>query len=333
MGRRRSIIIYVIVIFTVAIVLTALCRTYVVELYRVAPQQMENTLLQGDRVLVEKWHYGVRLPQSYISLPFIDTIPGTDVLARYPVQPLPYKRISSKDVSRNDIVAFNYPMGTSMPLSHYPTAMSRCVGVPGDTVSACNGVLYINGEPSAQSPVVTEAYLVADTLVSQVEQYMTQLFGTPLEKHHMGHTCMFYIDRYCYDKLKMSLPSHIQLTPVSLASDNYEIILPPYDQDVVITPQNAVFYASIINDYEPVKVQLCGNALYRGGRKISRYRFSQPYYWVLCDNRTAATDSRTFGVLPHSHVIGRCGKIIFSIDNSHGSIPSWRGSRFFQSLR
>ncbi len=332
MGRRRSIIINVIVIFAVAVVLAALCRTYVVELYRVAPQQMENTLLQGDRVWVEKWHYGIRLPQSYISLPFIDTIPGTDLPARYPAQPLPYNRLSTKEVSRNDIVAFNYPTGGAIPLSHYPTAIARCVGIPGDTVSAHDGVLYINGVPSAQSPVVTEAYLIADTLVSQVEQYMTRLFGSPFEKHDLGHTCMFYIDRYCYDKLREHLPSYLQLTPVSLSYDNYEIVLPPYNRDVVITPRNAAFYAHIINEYEPVKVQLCGNALYRGGRKINQYRFTQHYYWVLCDNRTAGSDSRTFGVLPHSHVIGRCVRVIFSTDARQGGIPSWRGSRFFKSI-
>lgn len=334
MSSRRSVVVNISIIFAVAILVTILCRSFLVELYNVAPCQMENTLLKGDRVIVTKWQYGIRLPQSYISLPFIDTLPGCDIPAHYPVEPLPYKRVATQEVTRNDIIAFNYPMGESAPLSHYPTAISRCVGVPGDTICACDGVLYINGKPSAQSPVVTEAYLVNDSLLPQVEECMTQLLGETAGKYSMGNnTTMLYIDRYCYDKMQELLPSYIQLTPVNLSQDNYVVELPSCDKDVVITADNAAFYAHIINQYEPMKVVLHNDALYRAGRKINRYRFTQPYYWVLCDNRTAASDSRSFGVLPHSHIIGRCDMIIFSIDNRHGVLPTFRKSRFFKTIQ
>ena len=333
MGRPRSIVANIIIIFAVALLLTAMCRTYFLELYSVAPCQMENTLLKGDKVLVTKWSYGIRMPQSYVSLPWIDTFPATDIPARYPTYPLPYKRIKCQDVCRNDIVAFNYPMGQSLPISHYPTAISRCVGIPGDTICAHDGVLYINGTPSAQSPVVTEAYLVSDTLLPEVEKCMVRLFGKVMEKHQIENNTMFYIDRYSYDKLQEHLPLHIELTPVSLSQDNYVVELPSYDKDVTITADNAAFYAHIINQYEPTKVTLHNNTLYRGGRKIEQYRFTQPYYWVLCDNRTAVADSRYFGVLPHSHVIGRCEMIIFSTENRQSILPTLRLPRFFKSLR
>lgn len=328
MGRRHSIIFYVLAIFAVSIALSVLCRTFLFEIYRVAPCQMENTLLNGDRVSVEKWHYGIRLPQYYFSLPIADTIAGTAIPAHYPS-----RRIFFNEVHRNDVVVFNYPTEQVEPLSKCPTAISRCVGIPGDTISALNGILYINGTPSAQSPIVTEAYLVADSLLPQVEQCMIELFGDVMEKHSMRNATMFYIDRYCYDKLKERLPEHVQLSAVTLSQDNYVVTLPLYNEDTHITPDNAAFYARIINQYEPVKVELHDNALYRGGRKISKYRFTQPYYWVLSDNRTAITDSRTFGVLPHSHIIGQCQRTIFSLDNTQGGIPSVRMSRFFKSVR
>lgn len=333
MSQRRVSIVQVLLILVIAFLVTWLSRLFVIELYTVAPLQMENTLLPGDRVLVEKWHYGARLPQYYFSIPGVDTIPGTDVPAHIPSQPLPYRRCALKQVERNDVIVYNYPTGKSCPIAQYPTAMARCIGVPGDTVKALNGSLFINGEPSAQSPVVTEAYLVADTVLLQVEDAMRDALGEILPKQQLGSTYLFYIDRYRYDKLCEVLPPTIHLQQVQLAYDNYTIDLPPVDRDAVVTPQNAAFYARIINQYEPHKVQLCGDALYRGGRKIERYRFTQPYYWVLCDNRTAATDSRVFGVLPHSHVIGRCGIILFSIDASQTGVSSWRINRFFQYRR
>lgn len=320
-------------VLLVAIVISVACRTYCVELYTVAPQQMENTLLAGDRVVVEKWHYGVRLPQSYISLPGVDTLPGTDVPARLPGNPLPYKRIKSREVHRNDIVVYNYPIDQPIPLSQYPTALARCIGVPGDVVEARDGALYINGAPSAQSPVATAAYMVADSIMPQVTQALKQMGeeSATLQKI-AGSNHLLYLDRYQYNKLCSRLPLSQCPTPVLLAHDNYKIELPHYNREVAITPDNAAFYASIINRYETHKVHLHGNALYRGGRKIYTYRFTQPYYWVVCDNRTAATDSRTFGVLPHSHVIGRCGIILFSTDARKTLFSSWRLQRFFKQV-
>lgn len=330
MSHRGSTILWGMAVVVVALLLAALCRIFVVEMYTVASQQMENTLLPGDRVLVEKWHYGVRLPQSYVSLPWVDTLPVTDLPARLPANPLPYKRIGERLVAHNDVIAYNYPTGEPRPLSHYPTVVARCIGVPGDTIEAHEDMLYINGKPSVQSPVLTEAYLVPDSSLSVVEEAMKALWGEVLPSQTIAEQSLFFIDRYSYSKLADRVPSSHLPRLVTLEQDNYYIELPPYGKDAIITPRNAALYAHIINSYEPCQVELQGDTLYCDGRAISRYRFSQPYYWVLCDNRTAATDSRSFGVLPHSHVIGRCGMIVFSIDATQRGFDSWRIGRFFQ---
>ena len=330
MSRIGSTILYLLAVVAVALLLTVVCRICFVEMYTVAPQQMENALLAGDRVLVEKWHYGVRLPQSYVSLPYVDTLPGTDLPARWPQQPLPYKRLGMALVQRNDVIVYNYPTGECKPLAHYPTVVARCVGLPGDTITADGAMLYINGEPTVQSPVVTEGYLVPDSVLSVVEETMCALWGKALPRQSLGSQSLFYIDRYHYSELSEHLPADKLPRLISLAQDNYYVELPPYGSDAIITPYNAALYAQIINLYEPCKVELCGDALYRGGHKMDSYRFTQPYYWVLCDNRTAMTDSRHFGVLPHSHIIGRCGMIVFSIDAAQSGFDSWRIDRFFQ---
>ena len=330
MSRRGSTILWSVAVVVVALLLAVLCRIFVVEMYTVAPQQMENTLLPGDRVLVEKWHYGARLPQSYISVPFVDTLPGMDVPARWPKTPLPYKRLWLEMVKYNDVIAYNYPTGENRPIADYPTVVARCIGVPGDTIEVQGDMLYINDEPTEQSLLITEAYLVPDTLLSVVEKAMETLWGQSLPRQSVGEQSLFYIDRNGYNKLTTLLSSS-QLPPfVTLSQDNYRIELPPYGSDAIVTATNAAFYADIINRYEPCKVELRGDELYSGGDKITSYRFSQPYYWVLCDNRTASTDSRSFGVLPHSHIIGRCGMIVFSIDALQRGFDSWRIDRFFQ---
>ena len=329
MARTRTSIGYVIIVIVVALIVAAVCRATLLELYTVAPQQMENTLLPGDRVMVEKWHYGVRLPQSYLAIPHLDTLPATHTPARIPALPLPYRRWGTTLVGRNDVVVYNYPMQLDVPLSLYPTAIARCVGLPGDTLQACDGSLRVNGVELMPYYAITQAYLIADTLLPQVEKAALSV-GKLLDVQLLDGQALLYLDRGSYNKLCTRLPEGVTLNPVSLSHDDYEVELPPYGSDAVITPTNASFYAEIINRYEPRKVELHGDALYRGGRKITSYRFTQPYYWVLCDNRTATADSRTVGVVPHSHLIGKCGMILFSIDAQQRGFSSWRTQRFFQ---
>lgn len=323
---------FIVVVVAVAIVIAAVCRTFVVETFKAAPLQMENSILQGDRLVVDKWSYGFRMPQSVLSVPWMDTIPGTSVPSYYPAAPLPYHRFLLKQARRNDIVVYNYPDTAAIPIARCPALIARCIGIPGDTVCAVGGKILINGQAIAQSPVLTEAYQVPDSLFLQVEKAMQQAFGKPLDNVAVGNLRLFGIDRYDYDKLRKFLQDTTLLHPVSLPQDNYCIDLPPYGKDAIVNRGNASFYADIINRYEAQKVELRGDRLYRGGREIKRYRFSQPYYWVLCDNRISTTDSRTFGVLPHSHLAGRCRLILFSIDPQQPGLSAWRTDRFFQQI-
>lgn len=310
-----------------AVVVTIAGRVFFVELYTVAPQQMEATLLSGDRVVVNKWSYGLRMPQYWVNIPL-----GGSRRLTIPARPLSYKRVRLIPVERNDIVVFNYPEEGGGAISDSPTLMARCVGVPGDKIVYVDGRLYINDEAAAQSPRLVEAYLIADTLAHNVDDVLARNPDIDCERHTLATAVMYYLERYAHDKLSSLLPDDVQLERVALSRDNYTVYLPPYGSDAVITPHNATQYATIINRYEPISVEQRGDVLYHNGQPLESYRFTQPYYWFLCDNRTADGDSRTFGVVPHSHVIGECESILFSINPDATGSASWRFSRFFHSV-
>ena len=326
MSRRSSTIISVVTVAVVAVLLAVMCRAFVAEMFIAAPQQMEKTLLPGDRVIVEKWHYGLRTASSHLPASVIDRLCDEDIAQATS----PYLYLWTQPVRCNDIIVYNYPIEDEGSLSHHPIVIARCVGVPGDTITAQDGCVRVNGNLLVESPVITDPYLAPDTLMPVIEEAMLRQCATACSYELIGNQALCFIDRYSYDKLKECLPSAQLPQLVTLSHDNYYVELPPYGCDAVITSHNAKMYADIINRYEPCKVELHGNALYRGGRKIKSYRFSQPYYWVLCDNRTATTDSRTFGVLPHTHVVGRYGMTLFSIDADKRGADSWRINRFFQ---
>ena len=94
------------------IVFAVFIVTFLVQAFTIPSQSMENTLLVGDYLLVDKFCYGSG---------FLNHM-------------LPYRRIG-----RGDIVVFHYPVN---PAQHF---VKRVVGVPGDRVRLINKRVFVNG--------------------------------------------------------------------------------------------------------------------------------------------------------------------------------------------
>jgi signal peptidase I len=115
-------------IITVA-VMVFLIRTTVVEAFRIPTGSMENTLLVGDFLLVNKFIYGIRTP-DWLGIPF------TDIGFRIPSQRFP----GIREPKRGDIVVFKYPLD---PKLNY---IKRCIARPGQTVEIRQKKLYVDGK-------------------------------------------------------------------------------------------------------------------------------------------------------------------------------------------
>ncbi|MEO7337041.1 MAG: signal peptidase I [Caldimonas sp.] len=97
------------------ILVVFLLRSFLFEPFKIPSGSMIPTLMIGDLILVNKYHYGVRLP----------------VINK--------KIIAINDPQRGDVMVFRYPKDTSVDY------IKRVLGVPGDEVSFRNQQLYING--------------------------------------------------------------------------------------------------------------------------------------------------------------------------------------------
>ncbi|MDE2612457.1 MAG: signal peptidase I [Burkholderiales bacterium] len=104
------------------ILIVFLLRSFLFEPFKIPSGSMVPTLQVGDLILVNKYHYGIRLP-------VINT-----------------KIIDNQPVARGDVVVFRYPVD---PRQDY---IKRVVGLPGDEVSYLNQKLSINGQPVAETP-------------------------------------------------------------------------------------------------------------------------------------------------------------------------------------
>jgi signal peptidase I len=94
-----------------------LLRSFLFEPFKIPSGSMVPTLLVGDLILVNKFHYGVRLP-----------VINKKIIDNHPVQ-------------RGDVMVFRYPVD---PRLDY---IKRVVGLPGDEISYLNQKLSINGQP------------------------------------------------------------------------------------------------------------------------------------------------------------------------------------------
>ena len=94
---------------------------------------MENTILVGDFVLVNKFIYGSTSPRY---------IPLTDIA-------IPYFRLPAiRDPHRGDIVVFEFP-GMRDRLKAADIGVNyvkRCIGLPGDTIQVIDKVVFVNGK-------------------------------------------------------------------------------------------------------------------------------------------------------------------------------------------
>lgn len=105
---------FLITVFVIAIFVI----TFVVQAFQIPSESMENTLLIGDYLLVDKLRFG-----------------GDDFWKHV----MPYQ-----PVRRGDIIVFHYPVH---PGEHF---VKRVVGVPGDRLRLINRELYVNGVPQRE---------------------------------------------------------------------------------------------------------------------------------------------------------------------------------------
>jgi signal peptidase I len=98
----------------ITILLLLFLTTTLVQAFVIPSGSMENTLLIGDHLLVDKLAYAPSGPISKYLLPY-------------------------SDVKRGDIIVFRYPVDISQ------TYVKRCMGVPGDRIKLINKEVYLNG--------------------------------------------------------------------------------------------------------------------------------------------------------------------------------------------
>jgi len=116
----------------VTVILAVFGTTFVVQAFKIPTGSMENTLLIGDHLLVNKFAFAYH----------------GSTLARF----LPYR-----DVHHGDVLVFKFPGPAgqqSEPGEHY---VKRVIGLPGDRIRIFHRQVFVNGQPLTE-PYVYHAW-------------------------------------------------------------------------------------------------------------------------------------------------------------------------------
>jgi signal peptidase I len=109
---------------TFALSAAMLIRFFVFEAFTIPTSSLEGTLLVGDFLFVDKFSYGMRMPNTPLSFPLVqNTMPltkGSGTINSYVDWiKIPYIRLPKlTEIKRNDLVVFNFPEGDTVTQEH-----------------------------------------------------------------------------------------------------------------------------------------------------------------------------------------------------------------------
>ncbi len=179
--------------FFLALILVMFVRAFFYRSYYIPTDSMENTLLPGDYIFVNKIKYGPRMPMRPLSIPFMhNTIPFGEKKKSYSNKiKIPYQKLPGfSEIKQNDIVVFNFPEGDTIlhpftghsyyseirkwgrkyvhdkfeirthPIVKRENFIKRCVAIPGDVIEIKKGTVFTNNHELNNSGHIKLKYYI-----------------------------------------------------------------------------------------------------------------------------------------------------------------------------
>ncbi|MEP6844485.1 MAG: signal peptidase I, partial [Panacibacter sp.] len=271
----------------------------------------------------------------------------------------PYYDVLRKEFngSREQLMAQYRDQILVHPMDKTDNYIKRCVGVSGDVIEVRNGILYVNNEKAFVSP---------DSQIDYEVQTNGTPFSQEFLENDIGYQIVTENDR-TYEKNQdygdiSQTASIMNLTPGNLekvkkqpnvkqvrmyldtlpTSDvfpndkiNYPwsvdrygpMTIPKKGTSVTLAANNIELYRRLITVYEHNTLENQNSKFFINGKETSTYTFKYNYYWMMGDNRHRSQDSRYWGFVPETNVVGKASLIWFSYNDG----PRW--DRLFKSIK
>lgn len=240
--------------------------------------------------------------------------------------------------------------------------IKRCIGLPGEKIQLKHRQVYIN-DTAIENPenlmFTYEFQLKNPSIIPRlIEQYDVNNGDFQEKLNENGepsgtYTCPLTQEEA--DELKKSgatvwITPQDDTTTFNMATlypnstlpefyhwtvDNYgPVVIPAKGMTIRLTPSNVAMYRRVIDVYENHDLKQVGNQVWIDGVESTSYTFEQDYYWMMGDNRHHSADSRFWGFVPESHVVGKAVFTWFSKeDPAYSRTSKIRWDRVFRFVQ
>ncbi len=301
--------------FAGAIVIVLLLRGFAFTSCLIPSTGMENSLFEGERIIVNQWSYGLRVPLMSV---------------------FSYHRWCERPVKKQDIVVFNNPAAIQQPIiDRREIYISRCIGTPGDTLLIDS--LFTVVSPEAQfNPDKKRLY----SYPAGKENLMTSLMNTLsiTDDGLMGNNDSTHVrsfSRYEFYLLEQAINNQNWLQPLTKNKDNdpKPLIIPGKGKVLRVYPWNITLLRNTLVLHEGKQAEIKNDTLYVDEKPTQHCYFTKDYYWMGANNSVNLSDSRLFGFVPQDHIIGKASLIWFSKEKGTGITDGYRWNRFFRTVK
>lgn len=331
-------------------------KAFIFEPFAIPSDSMDNTLLAGDYIVVNKLAYGARTPMTPLSVPFShQTIGSRSAYLEW--WNWGYHRVPGySDIKTNDVLVFNFPAEDLFPLTgkpknfpidHRTHFIKRCVGLPGDTLKITDREVFINGKaiPFPEEVVFNFVIKIDSTKRDSVKlEKLGMLRESQQGKYFLYTVSLLPRQADSLRLIKQIISVDPELTRTGLFDeqifphaqkfpwnlDNYGlVVIPKEGVTVKLTVDSLPLYERIIVNYEHNVIDVRNDSIFINKAYAKEYTFKLNYYFVMGDNRHYSMDSRYWGFVPEDHIVGKATMVLFSYNKAGGHV---RWSRCFKSI-
>ena len=295
-GTMAKGFVMAIVIFCIVVLL----RVFVFEIYKVAGESMEDTLMEGDRILVSKLHYGPLLPYKLF---------GSDGRLK-----------GMRDIKVNDIVLF------SLRTENRPV-IKRIVGVPGDTIQIADAHLYVDHRMYVDPLLSKRMYqLWPNNIDSLYKRLIAEKLESYFDNRQKSWFAFLTVEQ-CSNFLNSSLTDSVHVTSRFLTRSAKKIfhdegelqwnvnnmgpiVIPKTGMTIPLNEQHYLLYHKTILLDEGHDLQFNEGKFTVDGEPAKAYTFKYNYYYTVGDNFDRSLDSRHHGFIKEPYIIGKATMLV-----------------------